>query len=145
MPTLVAVLFALVLFLCGSAAILGAFLLWAYSEKRSFREPRTIICPENLDYTTVTVDGKFAAHTAAAGHQEFRIATCSRWPEMEGCDQECALQAPLVGDDRTFGKYAPFGMTPQQLRINNPVRMTSDMFGSVMRQKVLRYLNQRSA
>ena len=99
MPTLVAVLFALVLFLFGSATILGAFLLWAYSEKCSFRDPRTIICPENLDYTSVTVDGKFAARTAAAGQQEFRIATCSRWPEMEGCDQECALQAPLVGDD----------------------------------------------
>lgn len=145
MPTFAAVLYGLMFFLLGTAAFLGAFLLWAYSEKRAFRDPLVIICPENLDYASVTVDGEHAALSAAAGRQEYRIATCSRWPEMEGCDQKCALQAPLVGDDRTMGEYAPFGMTPQQLRINNPVRMTPGMFGSVMRRKVTQNLRNRPA
>ena len=141
MPTLPAVLFGLIFFFLGSSAILGSLLLWWYSEKRSFREPRTIICPENLDYVTVTVHGAHAANTALRGRQEFRIASCSRWPEMQGCDQECAEQAPLAGDDRAHGRYAAFGMTPEQLRSETPVRITPDEYGKVMRAKVMHYLN----
>lgn len=145
MPTFGIVLYTLIFFLLGTAAFLGAFLLWVYSERRAYREPRTIICPENLDFAQVTVDGEVAARTALAGHEEFRIAACSRWPEMQGCDQECTDQVPLVGDDRTHGQYAAFGMTPDQLRSVTPVRMTADMFGKVMRQKVNQDLNKRSA
>ena len=145
MPTFVAILFGLTCFLLGTAAFLGAFLLWMYSEKRAYREPRTIICPENLDYAEVTVDGERAARSALSGQEEFHIASCSRWPEMEGCDEECAMQVPLVGDDRTQGQYAAFGMTPEQLRSKSPVRMSPDTFDAVMRTKVLRYVNKKPA
>ncbi len=145
MPAVAAVLFGLIFFLFGTAVFMGAFLLWIYTEKRSYREPRTIICPENLDYARVTVDGEAAALTAAAGRQEYRIAACSRWPQMQGCDQECADQVPLVGDDRAHGQYAAFGMTPEQLRSQSPVRMSPGRFGLVMRQKVNQYLNKRPA
>ena len=142
MPTFVIALFALICFFLGAAAFLGGLLLWVYSEKRSFREPQTIICPDNLDYATVTVDGEYAAETALEGKECFRIGTCSRWPEMRDCDQDCADEAPLVGDDRTQGHYIAFGMTPDQLRSETPVKITPEMYGKVMRQKLIRHLNK---
>ena len=145
MPTFVLIVFVLGLSLLGMATLLVGYLLWLNAEKRSYREPRTIICPENLDYVQVRVDGDQAARTALEGREEFRIASCSRWPEMQGCDQECADQVPLAGDDRADGEYAAFGMSPEQLRRETPVRISPDEYGKVMRAKVSRYLHRRPA
>ena len=145
MSTFVLIVFVLALSLFGIASVLVGYLLWLSSHAKSYAEPRTIICPENLDYAEVTVDGEQVARTALEGREEFRISTCSRWPEKQGCDQECAAQVPLVGDDRTQGEYAAFGMTPDQLRIHKPVRMSPDMFGKVRRQKVERYPGKKPA
>jgi len=145
MPAFLALIFGLALLLVGTALFVAGYLLWASSEKDSYREPRTILCPESLDYARVTVDAAHAVRTARAGHQEIRLIGCSRWPEMQGCDQACAVQVPLVGDDRAKGEYVAFGMTPDQLRSESPVRMTPDLFGKVMRQEVNRYLENKSA
>jgi hypothetical protein len=131
MPAFYSVLFGLAFWLIGASVFLGAFLLWAYSEKRSYDEPRRIICPETEQYATVQVDGAAAARSMLAGHQEFPISDCSRWPKRRGCDQACSVQVPLVADDRTRGEYAPFGLTPAQIRIHNPVRMTQAMFAKI--------------
>ena len=131
MPAFYLLLVACALYIVAVGIFVGAFLLWTYSEKRAYREPRTIICPENLQYAAITVDGAHAARTMASGREELRIAACSRWPEKQGCDQGCAIQAPLVGDDRTHGKYAAFGMTPAQMRIYHPVRMTRAMYARI--------------
>ena len=143
MPAFYAVLFGFVLLLIGTSLFVGAFLVWMYSEKASYRDPRRIICPESLDNATVVVDGGRAARSMIKGHEEFVIADCSRWPKRAGCDQACALQVPLVADDRTKGEYAPFGSTPQQLRIHNPVRMTTDLFGRMIRQQIDRNRDTR--
>jgi hypothetical protein len=141
MPAFYAILFGLAFLIIGSSLFVGAFLLWLYSEKQSYRDPRRIICPENLDYATVMVDGDRAARSMIEGHQEFPISDCSRWPGKAGCDQACALQVPFVADDRGTGEYAPFGSTPAQLRTRNPVRMTPDLFGKVMRQEIERHVH----
>ncbi len=145
MPTLLLITFVLALSLFGVASVIVGYLLWLNTQKSRYREPRTIICPENLDYVAVTVDGAYAARTALQGQEKFRIASCSRWPEMQGCDQECADQAPLAGDDRRRCEYAAFGMTPEQLRSETPVAITPEQYGAVMRQKVGQYLSKRPA
>lgn len=140
MPAFYVLLFGFVLVLIGASLFVGAFLIWMFSEKQSYAEPRRIICPENLDFATVAVDGKAAARTMVEGHQQFPIADCSRWPKMRDCDQACSVQVPLVADDRTKGEYAPFGLTPHQIRVHNPVRMTARLFARMTRQQTVRHL-----
>ena len=142
MPAFFSLLFCIAFLLLGTSLFIGAFLLWIYSEKQSYRDPRRIICPENLDYATVVVDGARAVRSMIDGRQEFPIADCSRWPKMAGCEQECSLQVPLMADDRAKGEYAPFGSTPAQLRSHNPVRMTPDLFGKAMRQEIERHVHE---
>ena len=122
------ILFGLVLFLVGVAFFLGAPALWASARSLQLREPRTIICPETLRWADVTVDGWHAARTELAGRAELRLSACSRWPERQDCNQACAPQLPLVGDDRRLTPYAPFGLEPRFLRINNPVRMSPTLY-----------------
>ncbi len=122
------ILFWLVLFLVGASLFIGAGVIWYYMAEWEYREPLDIICPETLGSATVEVDGKHAARTRFAGHEELRIAACSRWPQRSDCDQACAAQVPIVGDSRSRGQYAPFGLQPHSLRINNPVRMTEEMY-----------------
>jgi hypothetical protein len=58
-----------------------------------FRGVRLIVCPENYQPAAVKVDAKRAARWAAlSGEAELRLNTCSRWPEKEGCVQECLSQ-----------------------------------------------------
>lgn len=58
-----------------------------------FRGTRVVNCPENLQPAAVTVDAaKAAKWMAIAGEKELKLASCSRWPEMGGCAQECLSQ-----------------------------------------------------
>jgi len=122
------ILFWLVLFLFGASLFIGTGVIWYYMAAWEYREPVDIICPETMKSATVEVNGKHAARTRFAGHEELQIAACSRWPDRRECDQACAPQVPIVGDDRTRGQYAPFALQPQFLRVNNPVRMTEEMY-----------------
>ncbi len=128
------VLFGLVYFLIGVAFFLGALALWAYARSLQFREPRTIICPETERWAEVTIDAAYATRTELAGCADLRMAACSRWPERKDCNQDCAPQLPLVGDDRRRGQFAPFALEPRFLRINNPVRMTSALYARLQHQ-----------
>jgi hypothetical protein len=54
---------------------------------------RTLVtCPETSEPTGVTVDAAHAAFTALAGGPNLRLKDCNRWPEREGCGQECLAQ-----------------------------------------------------
>ena len=127
------ILFWLVPFLVGAAMFIGAGVIWYYMAEWEYLEPLNIICPHTLRPAEVRVDGRHAARTRFAGREELQIAECSRWPEKRGCDQACTPQVWLVGDDRTHGQYAPFGLLPHSLRINNPVLMTLPMYGKISR------------
>ncbi len=122
------VIYGVILFLFGAGVFLGAGLLWAYTRGDEYREPRWILCPENLQPATVSVDGSYAARMEFAGHPRFRLAACSRWPERQGCDQACVRQVPLMGDSRSRTPYAAFGLHPRYLRVNRPVRMTAALY-----------------
>lgn len=125
------IIFWLVLVLVGASLFIGSAVIWYYMSVLEFKEPVTIICPETLQSAEVKIDGKHAAKTRFAGHEELVIADCSRWPERRGCDQACATQTPIVGDDRRRTKYAAGGVRVQDLRINNPVQMTEEMYRKI--------------
>ncbi len=58
-----------------------------------FRGVRLIVCPENYQPAAVKVDALRAAKWAAlSGEADVRLKTCSRWPEKQGCAQECVCQ-----------------------------------------------------
>jgi hypothetical protein len=57
-----------------------------------------------------------------------RLTACSRWPERRDCEQACAAQVPLVGDSRRMTPYTAFGMQPRFLRVNTPVRMSTELY-----------------
>ena len=80
LPVLLAVL--------AVAMVVGRFLLvWLRS-----RGPRAITCPENRQAAGVSVDQGHAAWTGLKGAPEVRLSSCSRWPERQGCGQECLAQ-----------------------------------------------------
>lgn len=72
----------------GIAALLllGGFLkTW-----RLYRGVRVITCPENHEPAAVRVAALDAARSfAVSGDSDIHLRSCSRWPEMEGCDQAC--------------------------------------------------------
>ena len=57
-----------------------------------FRGARVITCPENLRPAGVHLDGRRAAFSALAGTPSLRLSECSRWPERQGCGQECLAE-----------------------------------------------------
>jgi len=59
--------------------------------RNAFRErgPRVITCPENGCHAVVAVDAWKSGLSSAFGEDRRRLVACSRWPEMEGCDQAC--------------------------------------------------------
>lgn len=119
---------AFVLFLCGVAAIYCFGRLVRYAYEFEYADPRTIICPETQREAEVNVDGPLAARTMMNGREEIAISNCSEWPERQLCDQYCASQVPLVGDDRRKVEFAAFGLTPAQLRIHHPIKMSKELY-----------------
>jgi hypothetical protein len=87
MTTLLYLVVALV-----AAGLLYALLRRPVSEYFRMRGARVVACPENDQPAAVTVDARRAALTAAAGHEQLRLDSCSRWPDKAGCGQECLKQ-----------------------------------------------------
>jgi hypothetical protein len=60
---------------------------------RLYRGVHVITCPENLQPAAVNVAAFDAAKWfAVSGETDLHLRTCSRWPEMAGCDQACLSQ-----------------------------------------------------
>jgi len=60
-----------------------------------YRGKRLITCPETRKPAAVNVDAGHAALTAAVGHPDLRLKSCTRWPEREDCGQECLSQIEI--------------------------------------------------
>ena len=60
---------------------------------RKYRGMRLITCPENARPAAVSVNAFRAAHwRAVSGEPVVNLKSCSRWPEMQGCDEACVSQ-----------------------------------------------------
>jgi len=57
-----------------------------------FRGKRIVTCPENHRPVGVRVAAGKAAAQATIGAPHIRLKECTRWPEKEGCGQECLAQ-----------------------------------------------------
>src|SRR5271154_5919039 len=57
-----------------------------------FRGKRLVSCPETHRPAAVRIGAGKAAFKAAVGNEQLRLSECSRWPEREGCGQDCLAQ-----------------------------------------------------
>jgi len=79
-------------------AALGAIATYAVVEYRRYRGARAITCPETKAYAVVQVDAAHAALSSPWTDAHVRLRTCTRWPEREGCGQECLCQVMTAPD-----------------------------------------------
>jgi hypothetical protein len=56
------------------------------------RGKRLVTCPETQKPAAVDLDAIHLAADAAFGTPHLRLSECSRWPERQGCGQECLKQ-----------------------------------------------------
>jgi hypothetical protein len=87
--------------LAAAVALLALVLLariW-WGNRLRWRGARIVTCPENEAPAVVQVDASYAARTAVAGDRVLRLSKCSRWPEKEGCRQECLDQIEAAPQD----------------------------------------------
>src|SRR5450756_2243919 len=89
------------LFLVIGIIFVLSFIPLAYAIARKywrFRGPRVVTCPETGTTVAVEVNARKAAFTAAVDDPEFRLSSCSRWPERQDCGQECVRQIEEAPD-----------------------------------------------
>lgn len=99
--------FPIALFIVGGIILIGlpvTFSLQAYYKNRG---RRSVICPENHQSVNVEADRKFAFWTAFRGQEHTRLQSCTRWPEMHECGQECLVQVEPTPEnlDRLLTKW----------------------------------------
>jgi len=78
------ILVALAALAVGGFVLARAFFNW--------RQKRLITCPENERPAAVRVDAVRAVEGILTGDVVLRLTECSRWPEKQGCGQECLRQ-----------------------------------------------------
>jgi hypothetical protein len=59
---------------------------------RMYQRVRAVACPETREPVAIRIDAPHAALTALAGKVDYRLTSCSRWPEKRNCDQACRSQ-----------------------------------------------------
>src|SRR5450759_3333019 len=74
----------------GCSAILLAWI--AIRGYRLYREVQVVTCPQNGVPVAVKLHAVRAAATNLTGNADFRLKSCSRWPERRDCGQECLSQ-----------------------------------------------------
>jgi len=86
-------LFLLLLFLVGTCLLLLLPVLWAEQTYHTYREGRTVNCPETHAPVSVRFNALRAAWSSLSGPPKLRLADCTRWPERADCGQECIPDA----------------------------------------------------
>jgi len=76
----------------------GLFIFRAIPGVRAFfqyRGKRLVTCPETKEAAAVAVAATEAAAGAFLSEPTLRLKECSRWPERQGCGQECLQQVEV--------------------------------------------------
>jgi len=63
------------------------------------RGTRVVTCPETHKPAAVTIDTGHGAMTAVWEKADLKLATCSRWPERQNCNEGCVPQIVEGGDE----------------------------------------------
>jgi len=74
------------------AAVMGFFLFRSLRSYFRWRGKRLVSCPETQKPAAVCLDAASLAKGSAWSAPPLRLSECSRWPEREGCGQECLKQ-----------------------------------------------------
>jgi hypothetical protein len=87
------------LLLAALAVVTVVVALWnLFGAWRRARGERLIVCPENRQPAAVALDAFDAAFHDFLGTREMHLKSCTRWPEMAGCGQECLAQIESAPD-----------------------------------------------
>ena len=81
--------------LIATIILVAAVVIWLTDAVRVFfryRGKMLLTCPETGHAAAVNVAAGEAARTALAGRSHVCLSECSRWPERQGCGQECLSQ-----------------------------------------------------
>ena len=81
------------------AVVVVGGLLLAGRTYAKMRGTRLVTCPENKETAAVEVDATRAAAASLLGQRTIRLRDCSRWPEKEGCGQECLREIESAPED----------------------------------------------
>jgi hypothetical protein len=72
---------------------------------RKLRGKRLVTCPETHKHAAVEVDAVKAARESFFTSPFLRLSACSRWPEREGCGQECLREIELAPEECLVKTY----------------------------------------
>ncbi|MGB8013928.1 MAG: DUF1761 domain-containing protein [Terriglobales bacterium] len=101
-------LFAFLLFLLGTCLILFLPALWVEHTYRSYRDGRTVNCPETHAPVSVRFNAWKVAWTSLSGPPKLRLADCTRWPERTDCGQECIPDAWRAAPSTAAVEHVPW-------------------------------------
>ena len=64
-----------------------------------FRGKAMLTCPETNLPVAVELDARHVAVTDLIGDADLRLRSCSRWPERQGCGQQCLAEVEAAPED----------------------------------------------
>ena len=89
-------------------AVLAVYLVIAVRTWARVHGTRVVVCPETQKPVAVTLDVGHAVTTAVWEKADLRVASCTRWPERQDCDQPCVKQietAPTETSPKTIATH----------------------------------------
>jgi hypothetical protein len=104
---LVFAIFPVLLFFLAAVLVTGAPVAMAIQNYYANRGRQSVKCPDNGEQADVQMDHRYAFSTALRGQEHTRLDSCSRWPEMGDCGQECLAQIDQSPEnlERLFSKF----------------------------------------
>lgn len=76
----------------GLLVILVAYLALRVHQMMKFQGRMLVTCPENRKPAAVRIAWMRALRAAVLGKKQLQLCACSRWPEMDKCEQDCLFQ-----------------------------------------------------
>jgi hypothetical protein len=96
------------------------------------RGKRLVTCPETQKPAAVDLDAKHLARAAVFGTPQLRLSECSRWPERQGCGQECLIQIEAAPEGCLVRRIVANWYTGKSCVIcGKPVEVTEQRVGHV--------------
>jgi len=72
--------------------IAAAYVILRVHQMMKFQGKMLVTCPENRKAAAVQIGWGRALRAALLGKKHLELCECSRWPEMEKCEQDCLFQ-----------------------------------------------------
>jgi hypothetical protein len=124
---------AIVWALAAMAVLIAAFLLFRIL--RSYfrlRGKRLVTCPQNRKPAAVSLAAVRLARDSALGKPPLRLSECSRWPELQGCGQDCLKEIEAAAEGCLVrGIVAAWYANKTCVLCGKPVDISGELVGQV--------------